>query len=115
MFDFEKMEIYRQAKSFHIRIKSLVQGYDLQNPERNQLVRASLSIVLNIAEGAGRFSKRDKRNFYVIARGSVNECIAIVDLMKDQHLITEDHYRDFYAMGEEISRMLYSLIRQFEV
>lgn len=115
MFDFEKLEVYRKAKSFHIRAKSLVQIYDLQNPERNQFVRASLSIVLNISEGAGRFSRRDKRNFYVIARGSVYECVAILDLMKDQRLITEDYYREFYSMGEDISRMLYCLIKQFDV
>lgn len=113
MYDFEKLEVYRQAKSFHLRIKGIVRTLDLQNPERNQLLRASLSIVLNIAEGAGRFSQRDKRNFYIIARGSVNECIAIVDLMKDQQLIATDAFREFYTTGEEISRMLYSLIMRY--
>ncbi len=112
MFDFEKLEVYGQAKSFHMKTKSLVQINDIQNPERNQLLRASLSVVLNIAEGAGRFSKRDKRYFYIIARGSVYECIAIFGLMKDQHLIDGNLFREFYAMGEEISRMLYSLIKQ---
>ena len=113
MFDFEKLEVYRQAKSFHLKMKGLTQMNDLQNPERNQLIRASLSIVLNIAEGAGRFSERDKRNFYIIARGSVYECIAILDLMKDQQQIEGDCFRNFFTMGEEISRMLYSLIKRY--
>jgi four helix bundle protein len=48
---------------------------------KDQLRRASLSIVLNIAEGSGRFTKPAKRNFYVIAKGSVYECSALFDIL----------------------------------
>ena len=46
----------------------------------DQLVRASFSIPLNIAEGAGRFAPMDKRRFYLIASGSVCECAAVLDV-----------------------------------
>lgn len=47
---------------------------------RDQLVRASSSVVLNIAEGFGSFSRGVKRRHYEIARGSATECIAVLDL-----------------------------------
>jgi four helix bundle protein len=48
---------------------------------RDQLDRARISIVLNIAEGAGRFSAPDKARFYAIARGSATEWGAVLDLL----------------------------------
>jgi four helix bundle protein len=56
---------------------------------RNQLERASVSIVLNIAEGAGRRSPQDKARSYSIARGSATECAAILDLLRQRGLAAE--------------------------
>lgn len=47
---------------------------------RDQLLRASSSVVLNVAEGFGSFSRGVKRRHYEIARGSATECIAVLDL-----------------------------------
>lgn len=47
---------------------------------RDQLLRASSSVVLNVAEGFGSSSRGVKRRHYEIARGSATECIAILDL-----------------------------------
>lgn len=52
---------------------------------------------MNIAESTSRFSDADKRNFFVISRGSLIECIAILDLLKvdsekrEQSLSTPSH------------------------
>ncbi|MBK7130882.1 MAG: four helix bundle protein [Crocinitomicaceae bacterium] len=73
--------------------------------------RASFSIVLNIAEGSGRFSKADRRNFYIISRSSVFESIAILDVLKDENIMFQSQYDAFYAKGEEISKMLFSMIK----
>src|SRR4051812_25728988 len=48
---------------------------------RDQLERASLSVVLNLAEGAGKPKRPDKKRFYAMAYGSVRECQAILRLM----------------------------------
>ena len=53
---------------------------------RDQLERASLSVVLNTAEGAGRRSRKDKRRHYAIARGSAMESAAIVDVIARRNL-----------------------------
>lgn len=56
----------------------------------DQLSRASSSIPLNIAEGSGKLTEKDKKRFYSIARGSAMECSAIFDVMLARELITEN-------------------------
>ena len=67
--------------------------------------------MLNIAEGSGRYTKPDKRNFYVISRGSAFECVAILDYLHDNKMIESVKFNSFYIALEEISKMLYSLIK----
>jgi four helix bundle protein len=71
--------VYRIALEFQTLACQLVprRGYA---ELRDQLDRASISIVLNIAEGCGRRSPADKGRFYSMARGSATECAAILDL-----------------------------------
>ncbi|MFT6815819.1 MAG: four helix bundle protein [Sphingobacteriales bacterium] len=88
MFDFEKLTVYSKAKSYNNKISGFIENNNLSRIVQNQLSRASFSIMLNIAEGSGRFSKPDKRNFFVIARGSSFECVAIFDFLKDQKKLT---------------------------
>ena len=115
MFDFENLEVYKKAKAFNsiIRRTILIPG-SLDAATKNQLRRAALSIVLNIAEGTSRFSKPDRRNFCVIARGSVFECVAIFDLLKDDNQITIDQFTSLYKEAEEISKMLFAMIRNYD-
>jgi len=115
MFDFENLEVYKKAKAFNsiIRRTILIPG-SLDAATKNQLRRVALSIVLNIAEGTSRFSKPDRRNFCVIARGAVFECVAIFDLLKDDNQITIDQFTSLYKEAEEISKMLFAMIRNYD-
>ena len=111
MFDFEKLTVYQKAKGYNKEINVFI-GQNKLNPTiKDQLRRASYSIMLNIAEGSGRFTKPDKRNFYVMARGSVFECVAIFDLLKETEGLPEQEHSVFYESLEELSKMLFSLIR----
>ena len=114
MFDFEKLNVYKKSKVFHSSIQGLLNSINLDSITRNQLSRASLSIVLNIAEGSGRNSKRDKRHFFVISRGSVFECIAILDVIKDDNKIDSEAFSTFYNAGEELSKMLFAMTKSLE-
>ncbi len=81
-FDHEKMEVYQRALDFvkfADQIRPAVLGQ--RGALADQLDRASDSIVLNIAEGAGEFAKREKARFYRIARRSATECAAILDIL----------------------------------
>ena len=111
MFDFEKLKTYKDAKELSKEVlKFLRENKQIDSYLRDQLKRASISIVINIAEGSGRFSKADKRNFYIIARGSVYECISLLELIYDDGKIDKNEFDYFYKKFEAISKMLLALI-----
>jgi four helix bundle protein len=111
MFDFEKLDVYQKAKQFNKEVYSFLQNSkNIDTVSKNQLRRASLSIMLNIAEGSSRFSKPDRRNFYVISRGSAFECVAIFDVMKDETILNGEEFKNFYSKAEELSKMLFRMI-----
>jgi four helix bundle protein len=115
MFDFEKLHVYKKSKEFNLKIKKEVLSLvNLEKATKDQLRRASLSIVLNIAESTSRFSEADKKNFFVISRGSLIESMAVLDLMKDEMILCKEKYLEFYNKGEELSKILYVLIKGLE-
>ena len=72
-------------------------------------------MVINIAEGSGKFSKGDKRNFYTIARGSVYECVSLLELIHEDGIIAKEEFNNFYSDCAEVSRMLLGLINSQRV
>ena len=80
----------------------------------NQLLRANISIMLNIAEGCGRPTSKDLRNFYVIARSSAFECASIIEFLHSQEEVSLHNKEECLAGYEEISKMLYIMIRKLE-
>jgi four helix bundle protein len=78
---------------------------------RDQLERASLSVVCNIAEGAGRRSRKDKRRMYTIARGSATETAAIVDVLRLRRLASEAQCRSARSLALRVVQLLTKLDR----
>ena len=111
MFEFQNLEVYKKAKAFHLESKQLIASVKLDRTVRDQLSRASFSIALNIAEGSGRFSKPDRRNFFVVSRGSVFECVAVFDILHDQQVIDEMTFNSFLKKADELSRILFAMIK----
>jgi four helix bundle protein len=103
MFDFEKLTVYSKAKSFNLEVPRFLKEKPFDSTVKNQLRRAALSIVLNIAEGSGRKTRPDKRNFFIISRGSVFECVAIFDILKDEEVISKEHFQNFYSKSSGFS------------
>ena len=114
MFDFEKLEVYKKAKVFNSGLRKFIKETTLDATTNDQLRRASFSIVLNLAEGSGRFSKPDRRNFFVIARSSIFECVAILDVLKDENIIDDKLFQIFYDQADELSRIIFAMIRNLE-
>lgn len=111
MFDFEKLDVYGKAKELNKEIlKFLKENKQIDSYVRDQLRRASISTVINIAEGSGKFSKADKRNFYIISRGSVYECVSLLEIILEESQITKEKFQYFYQKFETVSKMLLGLI-----
>ena len=86
--DCERLDVYRLAVEFQRTAVGIASNRRIRANLRDPLDRASVSIVLCIAEGAGRRSIRDKARFYDMACGSATECAAILDLLEARGLLT---------------------------
>ena len=114
MFDFQKLDVYQKSKLFCKEITRLIKKQKFDRVTNDQLRRASFSIMLNIAEGSSRFSYKDRRRFMVISRGSVFECVAILEYLHESEELNSEEFNNFYMLLDEISRMLFALIRKLE-
>jgi four helix bundle protein len=114
MFDFCKLKVYQKAKLFCILITKLISTRKFDRTTNDQLRRASFSIMLNITEGSSRFSNKDRKNFMVVARGSAFESAAILEYLFDVSEIKEEDYHNFLSELEQISKMLFSLIKHLD-
>ena len=101
-----------------LRAPNLGLGTSLSIPGRahlaDQLTRPSLSIVLNIAEGAGKYHKPDKRRFYLTATGSATESAAILDIALRLRLIDEVRHGRGKDLLNRIVAMLVKLATALE-
>src|SRR5688572_19733041 len=107
VFDHEKLDVYRLALEFlvfadQVALRLSGKRYYMAN----QLRRASFSICLNIAEGAGEFSKPEKRRFYRLARRSAVECAAVIRCCERLKIRLPD---DTLANLEMLSRVIATL------
>jgi four helix bundle protein len=102
MFDFCKLDVCQKAKSFCILITKFMTSKNFDRVTNDQLRRASFSIMLNIADGSSRFSKKDRKNFMVVARGSAFEYAAILEYLFEVSEIDKDTYSNYFESLEEI-------------
>jgi four helix bundle protein len=90
VFLFEKLAVYQKALNFAECISNLTSDFPRGSWYlADQLNRASLSISLNIAEGNGRWTVADRKNFFGIARGSVHECVPLMELCRRKKLLND--------------------------
>ena len=110
-FPFENLEVYQRSIKFVAATEDLLRKPGIGRVITDQLSRAALSIPLNIAEGNGRWHKGDKKNFFWIARGSVFECVPILEILKIKQFISDDERTTARDQLEIIGKMLTRLIQ----
>jgi four helix bundle protein len=102
--DAAKLHVYQIALELHTQCSVLVAL--LHRVLRDQLERASLSILLNTAEAGGRRSLRDKARFYAHARGSATEVAALLDVLERRHLASPAAIRSARRLPHRCVQML---------
>ena len=112
-FDHEKLDVYQDAIAFCGWVGEFLSAISPKAAAKDQLDRASTSIPLNIAEGNGKFSAKDRARFFEVARGSALECAACLDVLLARKLASEEQV----LLGKErlarIVQMLIGLLRKF--
>jgi len=111
-FDFERLKVYEFALEFVLKIFKITKDLprDYQYSLADQLRRAALSIVNNIAEGSGKMSKKEKSQFYRISLSSARECIPMLTILAKEKLVSEDAGRDLREDCIYICNMLGKLV-----
>ncbi len=111
--DHERLDVYQASLDFAVwsygeakRLKTV------DRHARDQLLRASQSIALNIAEGCGKLPSAERRRFLQIAGGSARECGAILDILRRCEVISDDEWRPGKELLVRIVAMLTRMIEQ---
>ena len=111
-FDHERLEVYREAIAFVAWLSALLEGIGRVGDVKDHLDRASTSIPLNIAEGNGKYSPKDRCRYFDTAHGSALECAAGLDTLVANGRLTVDQIRQGKEMLQRIVRMLMGLIKR---
>jgi len=79
----------------------------------SQMRRAAVSILSNIAEGEGRYSRRDTRRFFLIARGSAMELETQIVISSDLEYLDPNTARELESRSTEVCRILNGLLKRY--
>jgi len=102
--DCRKLDAYNVALEFQFVAQAVLPF--CTSSLRDQLERAALSILLNVAEGAGRRARKDKARFFAIARGSAFECSAVLDVLYLRGLVAAREYDRGQRLVTRLGQML---------
>ena len=110
-FDHEKLNVYQVALEFNYWAGGLLASVEAKAAAKDQLDRAATSIPLNLAEGNGKFSRRDRARFFDIARGSALEAAASLDVLVSRKVITQAQVVPAKEQLVQIVNMLMVLLK----
>jgi four helix bundle protein len=109
VFGHEKLDVYRAAIEYTGWAYRLCERLTGHRNAKEQLLRASQAVPLNIAEGNGKATDGDRRRFFEIARGSALECGAIQDVLEVCGAITPAENAEAKKLLDRIIAMLTKL------
>jgi len=107
----EKLIVYKRSIEFNSWAYTFIQHRKFSSHLAAQFHRAMISIPLNIAEGNGKYTSRDKAKYYDIAKGSALECGACLDLAVAQEKYSAMDIFEGKEMLIEIVSMLTGLAK----
>ncbi|HXE55465.1 MAG TPA: four helix bundle protein [Tepidisphaeraceae bacterium] len=111
-FDHERLEVYREAIAFVAWVSPILDSLQRVGDVNDQLDRASTSMPLNIAEGNGKYTPKDRCRFFDIAHGSALESASGLDILVAKRRLTADQIRPGKERLQRIVKMLMGLIKR---
>ena len=116
-FNFEKLDVWTKAVEFADKILDLVENIETERKHYRlfeQIESAATSVSMNIAEGKGRFSKKEFVHFLYISRGSLFESVTLLTVFEKRYWITKDCLEKLKEEAVLIGKMLNSLINKIK-
>ncbi|MCB2208445.1 MAG: four helix bundle protein [Bacteroidetes bacterium] len=114
VFDFEKLDVYQVLRKLNFDVFHFLNTDKKIEPLiKDQWKRASLGVMLSLAEGTGRISVNDKKHYITMARGNINESVTLLQFTFDNGHIKDKEYAGFYEKYEQVSKMLLGMYRSY--
>ena len=116
-FAYEDLDVWSKAVDFAVRVIELVDSLDTSRKHfrlLEQIEASSTSISTNIAEGKGRFSKKQFVHYCYIARGSLYETMTFLEIFKRVGWISESDLIPLRQEAMSIASMIKGLINSIK-
>lgn len=109
---FEEIQAWQKARELNKSVYEITKNsyFSKDFSLRDQIRKASVSIMANIAEGFGRRSKKEFANFLNMSQGSAAEVQCHLYIALDQAYISQKEFKYLYENTEEVSKMIQSFM-----
>jgi four helix bundle protein len=113
---FEDLKAWQKARELANAVYDMVRGSELAKDFglRDQIQRAAVSVMNNVAEGFGRKHKAEKIQLYNVARASAGEVRSMSYLIADQKLASPERIEMVHSLSLECSALIQGLVRSTE-
>ena len=114
MKDFKKLIVWQRSMEMVSKVTAVTNALPSEEryTYRDQMIRSSISVPSNIAEGSGRDSARDYHRFLRIALGSSFELETQLLLLEQNNILPPDKLYEALKLNEEVQKMLQSLMKK---
>jgi four helix bundle protein len=112
-FSFEDLEVWQEAVDFADECLDIVEKIETDRKHYrliDQLESAATSPALNIAEGKGRFSKKEFMRFLYIARGSLFETVTLLIIFRRRDWFKQEDFATLKRKAAQLGRRINALI-----
>lgn len=108
IFRFREFKVYKDAKVFYRNIIKVSSFFprECKYELTSQIRRAALSVILNIAEGSAKESDKDFKRFLGNSLGSINEVVACLEVVLENHYISINIFEKLLLQAEGIAKQL---------
>lgn len=116
-FGYEDLEVWKKAIEFGVGVINTIENISTERKHYRlleQIEASAVSVSMNIAEGKGRFSKKEFIQYLYISRGSLYETMTLLEIFRRMEWISDDRYSQLEEEGKEIASMLKGLIKSLK-
>ena len=112
-FGYEDLDVWNRAVDFAVSVIDVVESLETSRKHfrlLEQIEASASSISMNLAEGKGRFSKKEFVQYCYIARGSLYETVTLLEIFRRKEWVSESEFSPLKSEGIEIASMIKGLI-----